>query len=139
MNTNITKALRAASQVLKGTVPDGTTADQITDALLELGSTRKFAGETREACFARLIREGDADAVLLAKAADQLRFAEQPDDRAVRSNLVAKAEELVDGYVKQNKQPTESLAKAYSRLASSKDEGFVALYRHLAECRDAAT
>jgi hypothetical protein len=137
----ITQALRAASQVLKGAKPDGITAAALTDALLSLGDTRKFAGETREACFARLIRENDPDATTLAKAADALYVAEQQgsaERRTAKARLHASANDLLDDFVAKNRRPDEAVAQAVARLARDSEPTFTAIWSHLRAIQDAA-
>lgn len=84
MNTNdITKAVTAASQLLKGAKPV-VTLQEVEDAMIALGDMRKRAGESSAAAFARLVADGDSDMVTLAKAAEQLRVAADTHGRTVR-------------------------------------------------------
>lgn len=139
MNDTITKALSAASQVLKGETPAGVTAAQLESTLLSLGDIRKGAGETQEACFTRLIRESDADAVLLSKALDALRYAESLPDAERTANkgyLVGQATELLDEHVEKSRRINENTAQATARLAAEGDATFSRLYQHLRDAQN---
>ena len=127
MNERITKALISASQIAAGTNPPSVTAEQLTDALLGLGDTRKRAEETKEACFSRLVRERDADVELLAKAIDTLE--QQPD--AVKARLYDSASTMIDQHVEKNRRRDESTPQATARLARENDPSFCKLYEHL--------
>lgn len=137
----ITQALRAASQALKGAKPDGTTAEQLTDALLALGAARKRQDESTEQAFARLIRENDPDATTLAKAADALYVAEQQgsaERRTAKARLHASATDLLDEHVAKHRRPDESMAQATARLARDSKPTFVAIWNQLRAVQDAA-
>lgn len=142
MNTNdITRAVTAASRILKGDTKPTVTLREVEDAMIALGTARKRAGESPAAAFSRLVADGDSDMITLAKAAERLRIAadtKAPTLKKQVRQLHAEAAERLDTYVGLAKHDDEDVSATYARLAKERCPTFLKLWQHLRDCADAA-